>query len=138
MERTENLKVDNSVEGKLYGTAKNIAAQMEKLSKAAAAGDKRAMIEAARELALCAQQYVEQAKVAAAKCRDPVLKEQILTSAQAAKNCSVQLKIIAAVKAASDEDSGSAKQQLVKCAKGLAKAVVLTVNAVEVSAIRTK
>jgi hypothetical protein len=137
-ERTENLKVDNSVEGKLYGTAKNIAAAMDKLSKAAAAGDKRAMIEAARELAVCAQQYVEQAKAAAAKCTDPVLKEQILTSAQAAKNWSVQLKIIAAVKAASDEDSGSAKLQLVKCAKGLAKAVVLTVNAVEVSAIRSK
>lgn len=56
------------------------------------------MIEAARELAVFAQQHVEQAKAAAAKCTDPVLKEQIITSAQAAKNWSVQLKIIAAVK----------------------------------------
>jgi len=137
-ERTEKLKVDNTVEGKLYGLAKGIAATMEKLSAAAASGDKKGMIEAARELYVLAQQHVEQAKVAAAKCTDPILKEQIITSAQAAKNWSVQLKIIAAVKAASDEDSGSAKQQLVKCAKGLAKSITLTVNSVEIAAIRAK
>lgn len=55
------------------------------------------------------------------RCTDPVLKEQIITNAQAAKNWSVQLKIITAVKAASDEESGSAKEQLLKCAKGVAK-----------------
>jgi len=137
-ERMEQLKVDNSAEGKLYSIARSIAIEMEKLSKAAKAKDKRGMIEASRALALASQQYTEQAKAAAESCSDLILKEQIITSAQAARNFAVQLKIIAAVKAADDDDTESAKQQLVKCAKGLCKAVVAAVDYAEIAAIRRR
>jgi hypothetical protein len=137
-ERTDKLKVDNTTEGKLYGTAKEISAALALLSKAAKSGDKKGMIEAARELTRASQLYVTQAAAAAEKCHEPILKEQILTNAQAAKNWSVQLKIIAAVKAASDEDTSVAKDQLLKCAKGVSKAVINTVNSVEIAAVHKK
>jgi len=135
----KDLKVDNTVWGKLYGTAKGIAALMEQLSRAANANDKRGMIEAARELAVLSGTYVQQAKESAAKCTDPKLRDQILIHSQAAKNWSIQLKVITAVKAASeDEDASSARLQLVKCAKGLAKSTVSTVESVRIAAIRSK
>ncbi|KAF2070712.1 hypothetical protein CYY_007966 [Polysphondylium violaceum] len=138
-ERTKNLAKDNTSEGKLYSTAQGIAGIMRDLSIAAANNDKKGMIQCSKLLAEHITLYLQQAKETAAKCTDPKLKEQIITAAQAAKNWTVQLKIIAAVKAASeDDDSTSNKQQLVKCARGLAKAVVHTINAVEIGQIRAK
>jgi len=138
-ERTKDLAKDNTSEGKLYSTAQGIAGLMKDLSIAAANNDKKGMIQCSKLLTEQVNLYLAQAKETAAKCTDPKLKEQIITAAQAAKNWTVQLKIIAAVKAASeDDDSTSNKQQLVKCAKGLAKAVVQTINAVEIGQIRAK
>ncbi len=59
--------MDNTVEGKLYGIAKDISAAMAALSKAAKSGDKRGMIEAARDLTKASIEYVAQAKAAAEK-----------------------------------------------------------------------
>jgi hypothetical protein len=42
------------------------------------------------------------------------------------------------VKATTENDGKSTKQQLVVCAKGLANAVIGTVNAAESAAIRSK
>eukprot|EP01132_Coremiostelium_polycephalum_P009270 gene9270-11362_t len=139
-ERTKDLvKDDTTSEGKLYSTAQDIAGLMKNLSIAATTNDKKGMIQCSKQLSEQVNVYLSQAKETAAKCTDPKLKEQIITAAQAARNFTVQLKIIAAVKAASeDDDVSSNKQQLVKCAKGLAKAVVQTINSVEVGSIRAK
>ncbi|KAM9958403.1 hypothetical protein ACTFIW_001265 [Dictyostelium discoideum] len=138
-ERTKNLNKDQTPEGKLYSTAQGIAGIMRDLSIAATTNDKKGMITCSKLLAEQVALYLQQAKETASKCTDPKLKEQIITAAQAAKNFTVQLKIIAAVKAASDDDDPSSnKQQLVKCAKGLAKAIVGTINAVEIGQIRVK
>ncbi|KAN0009435.1 hypothetical protein ACTFIU_006730 [Dictyostelium citrinum] len=138
-ERTKDLNKDQTPEGKLYSTAQGIAGIMRDLSIAATSNDKKGMITCSKLLAEQVAIYLQQAKETASKCTDPKLKEQIITAAQAAKNFTVQLKIIAAVKAASDDDDASSnKQQLVKCAKGLAKAVVGTINAVEIGQIRVK
>ena len=59
--------MDNTAEGKLFGTAKEISAALAALSKAAKSGDKKGMIEAARELTRASQIYVTQAAAAAAK-----------------------------------------------------------------------
>jgi hypothetical protein len=59
--------VDNTAEGKLYGTAKEISVALANISKAAKTGDKKGMIEAARELTRASQLYVTQAAVAAEK-----------------------------------------------------------------------
>ncbi|EFA84300.1 putative actin binding protein [Heterostelium album PN500] len=138
-ERTKDLVKDNSSEGKLYNTAQGIAGIMKDLSEAARSNDKKGMLTCSKMLSEQVNIYLQQAKETAAKCTDPKLKEQIITAAQAARNFTVQLKIIAAVKAASEDDDASTnKQQLIKCAKGLAKAVVQTINAVEVGRIRAK
>ncbi|GAM28363.1 hypothetical protein SAMD00019534_115390 [Acytostelium subglobosum LB1] len=138
-ERTKDLVKDNSSEGKLYNTAHGIAGLMAALSEAAASNNKKGMLTTSKQLSEQVTIYLQQAKDTAAKCTDPKLREQIITAAQAARNWTVQLKIIAAVKAASEEDdSNTNKQQLVKCAKGLAKAVVQTINAVEIGQIRAK
>eukprot|EP01133_Synstelium_polycarpum_P012822 gene12822-15047_t len=138
-EATKNLVKDNSEEGKLYNTAAGIAGLMRDLSDAARTNDKKGMIQCSKLLSDQVNIYLSQAKETAAKCTDIKLKEQIITNAQAARNFMVQLKIIAAVKAASeDDDTNANKQQLVKCAKGLAKAVVATINSVEIGRIRVK
>ncbi|EGC34732.1 hypothetical protein DICPUDRAFT_153006 [Dictyostelium purpureum] len=138
-ERTKDLNKDSTPEGKLYSTAQGIAGIMRDLSTAASTNDKKGMIQCSKLLAEQVNIYLAQAKETAAKCTDPKLKEQIITAAQAAKNFTVQLKIIAAVKAASeDDDANTNKQQLVKCSKGLAKAVVQTINAVEIGQIRVR
>ncbi|KYQ94436.1 putative actin binding protein [Tieghemostelium lacteum] len=139
-ERTKMLNQDKSTaEGKLYSTASDIGSILKNLSIAASSNDKVGMINCSKQLSEHVNTYLQQAKETAAKCTDPKLKEQIITAAQAAKNFTVQLKIIAAVKAASeDDDPSSNKAQLVKCAKGLAKAVVQTINAVEIGSIRAK
>eukprot|EP01113_Clastostelium_recurvatum_P015767 TRINITY_DN1886_c0_g1_i4.p1 TRINITY_DN1886_c0_g1~~TRINITY_DN1886_c0_g1_i4.p1 ORF type:complete len:1752 (+),score=603.75 TRINITY_DN1886_c0_g1_i4:245-5500(+) len=138
-ESIKDVKVDNTVWGKLYGTARDIAQLMEQMSAMSAANDKRGMIETARQLAVQSATYVQQAKAAAEKCTDPKLKDQIMIHSQAAKNWAVQLKVITAVKAASDDDDASStRAQLVKCAKSLAKEVVSCVDATKIAAIRSK
>ncbi|EGG23992.1 putative actin binding protein [Cavenderia fasciculata] len=139
-ERTDALSKDaNTAEGKLYSTAAGIAGLMKDLSEAARTNDKKGMLTVSKLLSEQVAIYLQQAKDTAAKCTDPKLKEQIITAAQAAKNWTVQLKIIAAVKAASDDDDPTSnKQQLVKCAKGLSKAILETINTVEIGSIRAK
>lgn len=75
-------------------------------------------------------------KVVADMCKDPILKDQVMSITHAINNISVQLKIITAVKAAGGTTDNSVKAQLVKCAKGLASNVVNVCNAVEIASIR--
>jgi hypothetical protein len=122
--------------GRLFGLSKRIADEMEKLARAAKDGDKKAMIEAARRIAALAVDIVKEAHASAAQVRDPTLKNQIILPAQAAKNMSVQLKIIASVKAATDDDDPAAKAQLVTCCRTIANDLIKCCDATEVGAIR--
>lgn len=53
---------------------------------------------------------ITEIKSIAARCKDAVLQDKLLRHAQALRNYSVQLKILAAVKAASNDDSASNAQ----------------------------
>lgn len=127
---------DKTSFGRLFGLSKRIAEEMARLAAAAKTNDKRGMIEAARRIAALAVDIVKEAHASAAQCRDPALKNQIILPAQAAKNLSVQLKIIASVKAATDDDDPAAKAQLVTCCKTIATDLIKCCDATEVGAIR--
>lgn len=127
---------DKTSFGRTFLLSKRIAEELARLAAAAKANDKRGMIEAARRIAALAVEIVKEAKSSADQVKDPVLKNQILLPAQAAKNMSVQLKIIASVKAATDDDDPAAKAQLVSCCKTIADDLIKCCDASEVGAIR--
>jgi len=114
----------------------SIGAEMEKLSLAAQKNNKKEMIESARKIAGMIGKVQELSTEIANKCKDPVLREQLLRICRVPKNFAVQLKIIAAVKATSGDNDASAEAQLVTCAKGLANSVVQTLAAAEGAAVR--
>jgi len=112
-----------------------IGAEMEALSHAAQTGNKKDMIAAARKLAGMVAKVQTLATEIANKCKDPVLREQLLSICKVPKNFAVQLKIVAAVKATSGDYDASAEAQLLTCAKGLANSVVTTLRSAEAASI---
>lgn len=90
----------------------------------------------ARRIAQHANAIMTNAQAVAGRCKDPILADQVMSIAHTVQTMTVQLKIITAVKAASDSNDTTIKAQLVKCAKSLANNVVGVVNAVEIASIR--
>jgi len=115
-----------------------IGAEMELLSVAAQNKNKKDMIGSARKIAGMVDKVQSLASEIATKCKDPILREQLLSICKVPKNFAVQLKIISAVKMTSGEDDASAEAQLVTCAKGLANSVVSTLRSAEAAAIKVK
>ncbi len=132
-----HLVVDGSAEGQLFGIAKRIAEEMAKLSAASRAGDNRAIITAARNIANLLADVQKLAAEAAANCTDKRLSETLLTHATAARNFATQLKILSAVKASTPDDDPTVRVQIGKCAKQLAQSMVKAINAAEVSKVRS-
>jgi len=124
-------------EGKLVDLARKIGELMKQMSIAAKNNDKPAMIRIAQQIAALVKEIITQANEQAKNCTDPILADHLIRAAQSVSSFSIQLKIIAAVKAAVEGDK-SAKQQLVRCAQGLCNGVVNTVNAAESAALRDK
>jgi len=124
-------------EGKLFDAARLIGKLMALLSEASRNKHKGDMIKYAREISSAVKNINAQAVEQAAKCTHPILRDNLIIPSQAASNFSVQLKIISAVKAAAEGDSTlHVKMQLVRCAKELAQAVIKTVEAAEVAALK--
>jgi hypothetical protein len=88
---------------------------MEMLSLAAQSKNKRDMIAAARKISELIAQVQSLSSDIASRCTDPVLREQLLSLSKVPKNFGTQLKIVAAVKAASDDDDPTAENQLITC-----------------------
>eukprot|EP00727_Mastigamoeba_balamuthi_P011325 m51a1_g6815 hypothetical protein (1216) ;mRNA; f:278252-282683 len=121
--------------GKLLNSSHNIAQLMAQLSNFAAVGNKKGMIDTARALAGAVHEVITQSKTMADKCTDPRLKSDCLNYSQACQNFIVNLKIVCAVKAASDDNDPTVQEQLVSAAQGLANSVVNTVNACSAAAV---
>eukprot|EP01114_Cavostelium_apophysatum_P015963 TRINITY_DN4461_c0_g1_i1.p1 TRINITY_DN4461_c0_g1~~TRINITY_DN4461_c0_g1_i1.p1 ORF type:complete len:790 (+),score=205.06 TRINITY_DN4461_c0_g1_i1:122-2491(+) len=124
---------ENSPQGRLVSISRTIAAELEKLS---IAEDKRSMIQASRLIADSIQDVLKLASEIAAKCTNAKLKESLLRAAGVPKNFSTQLKILAAVKA-STNDNKSANIQLFDCAKRLAMSVTTVIEAAESASLAT-
>jgi len=108
------------------------------LSQAAQRNSKKDMVAAAKKIAGMIDKIQSLANEIGEKCRDPILREQLLSICKVPKNFAVQLKIISAVKATSGEDDPTAEAQLVTCAQGLANSVIQTVKAAEAASIKCK
>jgi len=135
---TQGLKEDNSPKGKIYGASKRIAELMEKLSLAGKSGDKKGMIAAAREISAASMDIVNNAQILANSCKDENTRDHLMSMAFAAKNFGIQLKILAAVKMATDGTDKTTENQLLTCAKGIAGSVIQTINYAEVAELKRK
>jgi len=129
---------DGSPAGQLVKFANQIALAMQKLSELAKSGSKRDIIMGAREIANYVKEIVKNAKLAAAQCKDPILARELVDAAEVANNFGVQIKIVAAVKASSDDNDPTAKKSLVICCQGLTKSVIETVNVAQYAKLRKK
>ncbi len=96
----------------LMAIASAIAAEMELLSKAAQTGNKKDMIASARKIADMISKIQSLSTEIGNKCKDPVLKKQLMAICRVPKNFSTQLKIISGVKAASHDDDPEAEAQV--------------------------
>jgi len=123
-------------EGRLYLASRRIAEEMALMSQAAARGANSEVIVISRRIHALVAEVGANAKTVADQCKDPILRDQVVSITHAISNISVQLKIITAVKAAGGTTDNSVKAQLVKCAKGLASNVINVCNAVEIASIR--
>lgn len=123
-------------DGTLWGAARVVAAEMHKLSCATKTVD---MITAAREIANAVAEICALAQAQADLCADQKLRDQLLTVAVGLRNYSVQLKIVSAVKAASDVDEvSSAQSQLVSCGKNVADGVIKIIDYSRIAALKKK
>jgi len=126
---------DDTPRGKILKYTHEIAGLMAKLSSLAEIGDKKGMIETSRLIASKIKDITKQAHIIGRSCTDPVLRADVMNFAQSAENHAVQLKIMSAVKAASDDGDDTVEEQLVTAATGLAAAVVSTANACQAASI---
>lgn len=127
---------DDSPLGQLFLYSKSISEDMAALSAYAAQGKKKEMIMAAKRIADAVKQVVVNAHKVAAESKDPRLRTAVLNYAGATNNYGTQLKIICAVKAASDENDPTAEAQLVTCSRGLCDGVIGAVSAAEAASIK--
>eukprot|EP00026_Physarum_polycephalum_P002562 Phypoly_transcript_02569.p1 GENE.Phypoly_transcript_02569~~Phypoly_transcript_02569.p1 ORF type:complete len:769 (+),score=147.95 Phypoly_transcript_02569:385-2691(+) len=127
---------DSSPLGKLVSFSKTISEDMANLAAFAAQGKKKEMIMAAKKIAAAVKQVVANAQAICANCQDPVLRSAVSNYANAASNYGTQLSIIAAVKAASDDNDPTAEAQLVTCSQGLCASVIGAVGAAESASIK--
>eukprot|EP01087_Luapelamoeba_hula_P009872 TRINITY_DN2582_c0_g1_i2.p1 TRINITY_DN2582_c0_g1~~TRINITY_DN2582_c0_g1_i2.p1 ORF type:complete len:1048 (-),score=227.62 TRINITY_DN2582_c0_g1_i2:98-3241(-) len=133
---TRNLRPDNTPLGRIHAASKSIGNSMAKLSAAAQRGDKKAMIEAARELATQVNELTRHANSVAQTCSDVETRDKLMSMAVAGKNFGTQLKILCAVKASTEGTDQTAEGQLVTCAKGLVSSVLECLNYGEIAALK--
>jgi len=131
----EDEEEQNTPQGQVLKTTHEIAGLMAKLSSLAEIGDTKGMIETSRLIASKIKVITKQAHTIGTTVTDPVLRADVMNFAQSAENHAVQLKIMSAVKAASDEGDETVEDQLVAAATGLAAAVVSTANACQAASI---
>eukprot|EP01122_Echinamoeba_exundans_P008589 TRINITY_DN2874_c0_g1_i1.p1 TRINITY_DN2874_c0_g1~~TRINITY_DN2874_c0_g1_i1.p1 ORF type:complete len:1071 (-),score=258.53 TRINITY_DN2874_c0_g1_i1:58-3219(-) len=122
----------------LARAARKLADAMKQLSELSKTGSTSEIILLAREIASFVSDIVKWANKCAEECSDPLMAAELRDSAAVAKNFSIQLKIICAVKAGTSADDPTTKKSLVICAQGLSKNVVNTVNVSQVAKLKKK
>eukprot|EP01119_Soliformovum_irregulare_P005075 TRINITY_DN1645_c0_g1_i1.p1 TRINITY_DN1645_c0_g1~~TRINITY_DN1645_c0_g1_i1.p1 ORF type:complete len:1202 (+),score=426.97 TRINITY_DN1645_c0_g1_i1:72-3608(+) len=127
-----------TAEDDLFLAGKKVGELMVLLSQATAEKSRAKIIEISRKIADASKHIVTAANEQASRCRHELLKSTLLVAVSPVQQIAIQLKIITAVKAATGETSvESLKTQLVKCAKALVQAIIKTMEAALVAAIKT-
>jgi hypothetical protein len=91
---TKFLVVDETSKGRLFGLAKLIAAEMQKMSQAGETKMKKELIETSRNIANIVNNVLIVAREVVQNCSDRRIVNELISFAQAAKNCSVVSKIL--------------------------------------------
>lgn len=137
LDRISSLPIDDSTTGKLYAASKMIALDLKDLL--AGTLSRADMIKCARRICNQAHIIVKQSQLFIGLCKDRRLIHQLQVGSMSARTKCVQLKIICAVKAASNNDVSDAsdsEDQLVGCVLGLTKDLHSTISAAEIAALR--
>ena len=117
----------------------SIAAELAKLAESVRSGKKSEFLVSARKIAALVNAYNLEITKMANSCRDPELKQRMIDNGQALKNFSVQLKILASVKAASSGSDGKdAESQLGVLMNNLGIMMNATVSHVQIYRIKEK
>jgi hypothetical protein len=111
--------------------AMQLAELFRKLAECARKGDRAGIIDCATKIAVIVKQIVGFAKPYGDSCKDPKLQDTVYVGVQAMGNFSTQLKILAAVKAASQGRDPAAENQLVACCEGLSSGLRQTLYGVQ-------
>jgi len=110
----------------------NIGAELVKLAEACKEGQRQQFLISARAISGYVRALSLDVKMMSNNCPDPELKERLLKSTQALQNFSVQLKILASVKAASTTPDPDAEHQLAILTQNLGRMLNMTISAVNV------
>lgn len=129
---TKDLVVDGSPRGQLHALLKSISDNLAVMHAAADAMEKKGLINNAKSISVTTGGLAPIARLIIEPIQEKKARNQMLIAVNAAKNFSVQLKILAAVKTASGDGDPTADGQLITCARQLVTNVIGAVNAAEV------
>lgn len=127
----------NSPQGKLVASSKLMVQLMERLAIAADQKDLKGVIAASKEIFAVILEIQKQAQIVHDECRDPKLKEQLANSMGVPKNFTMQLKIIATMKAAQGFETKD-KEQIFGLSKKVCNSVEEVVRSSEIAALAKK
>jgi len=116
----------------------NIAAELARLAEAVRNNRKGDFLVSARKIAAMINAYNVEITKMANSCRDPELKQRMIENGQALKNFSVQLKILASVKAASAGNDRDAESQLGVLMNNLGIMMNATISHVQIYRIKER
>jgi len=116
----------------------SIGEELAKLAEAVKKGQKSEFLIAARTISVLINQYNNELRVLANNSPDPALKDRLLQNGQALKNFSIQLKILASVKAASSGDDPTAETQLTTLTQNFGQMLHATMNNVQIYQIKAR
>jgi hypothetical protein len=119
------------VPAEIRDLAMQLAELFRRLAECARKGDRAGIIQCATAIAAIVKQIIGFAKPYGDSCKDPKLQDTVYVGVQAMGNFSTQLKILAAVKAASQGRDPAAENQLVACCEGLSSGLRQTLYGVQ-------
>ncbi|XP_043911599.1 vinculin [Protopterus annectens] len=131
----------------IIGAAKRMALLMAEMSRLVrgGSGNKRALIQCAKDIAKASDEVTKLAKEVARQCTDKRIRTNLLQVCERIPTISTQLKILSTVKATmlgrtniSDEESEQATEMLVHNAQNLMQSVKETVREAEAASIKIR
>uniref|UniRef100_A0A8C7ZPH2 Vinculin n=1 Tax=Oryzias sinensis TaxID=183150 RepID=A0A8C7ZPH2_9TELE len=146
--RKWSSKVSGPQEGNdIIGAAKRMALLMAEMSRLVrgGSGNKRALIQCAKDIAKASDEVTKMAKEVAKQCTDKRIRTNLLQVCERIPTISTQLKILSTVKATmlgrtniSEEESEQATEMLVHNAQNLMQSVKETVREAEAASIKIR
>ena len=113
--------------------ASPLATFLKKLAEAARNNQRQDMLVSARGVSACVVAFCKELTSCAKRCKDAVYQDKMYNSIAALKNFGTQLKILTAVKAASDLDESDSDEQIINVVKSLGKTTTEALASIEIA-----